>query len=374
MMLHRTLAILTLLLAPLATAAPPATTQATPDQIFEELRKQTRIEFLQQQEGSPDLGEKRLQDFVELKREGDNLRLDLKCEPTGEPVGFTLTPGNLPGRADIRASEQYVSADIQVADFSKPGEISRRTSITLNPLAVSIACFVHHSLGSYSIQCFQTREGDRYLVRLIVNEESDFSAPFDWTGEAATFTELRRRYGREVQKYLAPVVRDLGIEQAIFAPPLALAQQVLGIGAEIDANALEELEPLLAKLESTDFRTRHGATQELKKLDAAKVLALSRADRSKWSLDRAAAVDALLAETDLPAQADLANLSREPLFLIDCLYLDDPAVRKAAAAALESLAKRPLNISNDEPLHRRVGTIDRLIELFIPPTRIDPDQ
>lgn len=373
-MLHR-LAVVSFVFTGVVLGQSPAT-RPSPDQAFEDLRRQVKQDHLKQLSDLRELGERRLSQLVELRRDGDFLRIDLRSETTDEPLRFTLLPGELPGRADIRASQDshYVTADIQVGDFGKPGEISRLTSVSLNPLSFSIACFIERTLGSESVQLFQTQDGSELTTRLLVQVESQFSSGLTLQLETHSFAELRKQHGREVQQYLAPVLRDLGCERALFAPPLALAQQALGIGSGDDSQLLAELEPLLQKLDSPDFRTRHTATQELRKLDRQKVIALSRADRSRWSLNRISAVDSLLASSDLPVNSDLAKLRQDPVFLIDCLYLDDRAVRREAARKLDELAGKTLSINPDDPVEKRLTTIDRLVDRFIPPTRIEQDQ
>lgn len=362
-----------LLCLPASIAAQTATTQPSPDQVFQELRRHAQQQYIQQQADLKLLGERRLEQLVELRRDGDFLRIDIRIDPTNEPLRVTVLPKELPGRVDIRASQdgRYVTADMQIADFTQPGELHRQTSISLNPLSISLACFVDGTLGSRAVQLFQTQDDGDVLLRLIVQEESEFSADVNLQYEARSFTDLRRKHGREVQKYLAPVLRGLGIEVSLFAPSLALAQQAMGIGSGSDSELLSQLEPLLAKCDSPDFRTRHNASQALRKLDRAKLIALARADRSKWSLNRKAAVDALLAETDIPQLSDLSDFGKDPVFLIDCLYLDDVAVRREAAKRLDALAGRRLAINADDPIEKRVATVDRLVDLFVPATRIE---
>ena len=374
-MLHCLHAILLCALVLPAAAQSPASTQPSPDEVFQQIRDEAKREYLLQQGDLRELGEKRLTDLITFHRDGDFLAMEIKCDPTDEPLRFTLVPHERNGRVDIRASpEGLVTADVQIADFSKPGEVERQTSISLNPVSISVAAFIHRSLDSVSVQLFQTHDGNDILVQLIVQGESDLWGELNLHCKATTFQELRRAHGRELQKYVAPVLRDLGIEEQVFAPPAARAQQALGIGAEVDSKVLEALDPLLEKLESPDFRTRHTAALELRKLDRANIIALARADRSKWSLNRTAAVDALLADSDLPAKSDLTELANQPVFLIDCLYLDDPVIRKEAAARLERIAKRPLHLNLEEPIEKRVLAIDRLVDQFIPPTPIEQEQ
>jgi|GEM_PF-5590478 len=357
-----------------STSASPPTSQRSPDQLFDEIRRQLLLEHQQSLKDLPDIGDQPISNLIALRREGDLLEIIPKLAATNEAVRFILRPRGLMGKADFRALEaqkdQVISAQIELIDFSRPGDLRRDSSIFVAPQTLNISTFVQRTTGDFSVQFLQSFDDEQMSVRLIFQETGDFTGDHrSMTWEAGSFSELRRKHGREVQRHLAPILRDAGLEQSAFAPPLQMAQQALGVGAAAETSAIESLEPILSKLDSPDFRTRHKAAQELQELDPSKVLALAQADRKNWSLDRIAAVDALLANAQVPSAADVSSMTGDPMFLIDCLYLDDPAVRKAALKKLEVHARKPLTVGLEEKIELRVLGIDRLVDQLIPPTR-----
>jgi hypothetical protein len=184
----------------------------------------------------------------------------------------------------------------------------------------------------------------------------------------ANFTELRHRYPREVREYLDPMLRELQQATALLAPDPRIAYQVFAGDFKADPALKQKIDAALAKFDAEDFKVRNSAAKSLQELGEPAALALMRADRTGWSVDRNNGVDAFLAQYEGQPPAEVSRLKSDPAFLLDCLYSDDASTRSSAAAALEKILSRAVALEPNADLKSRAATIDRLYPLLLKPT------
>ena len=173
-------------------------------------------------------------------------------------------------------------------------------------------------------------------VRLTIQKQSDppqigdvnlkFSAP--------TFVELRRRYPRELDQYLRPILRDFGQESTVLSPDIASAWQVLAADWTPEPATVQQVKSLVQQTNADAFSDRRAALQSLHNLGEQGALVLMRMDRAGWSAEQGSAIDTLLTPY-LPLSAqDVAKMGNDASFLLNLQYIDDATVRSLAAARL----------------------------------------
>lgn len=356
-----------------ATGANP-TTQPGFSQVFERMRQQRIDELIESQAALPDVGEKKLDELIHLSVVDGEIQILAKSSPTREPSRATLA--GISGRACIDIRGQSDKPDdvsvlqVQVYDSSRPGELQRHTSLFASPYNLQLSQIIETPVLDTLIQFVQNRDEEEVSVLLSVQSDSQLSGDVTQSlvFRASSFVQLMEKYPRETHRYLGPIVRDLKLERAIFAPEPAIARKALGITDEIDHKLAERIETILPKLEASDFRTRELAMRDLKTIGKPAAGILSQMSRKEWSPARVAAVDSFLAEMEVPTAEESGQLSTSPDFLIRCLYIPDPAISTAAMKMLETQAGKPLKVNPNQDIN---AVIDRLYQTLIPPAKLD---
>ncbi|HLL91124.1 MAG TPA: hypothetical protein VK324_17625 [Tepidisphaeraceae bacterium] len=159
---------------------------------------------------------------------------------------------------------------------------------------------------------------------------------------ATDFVDLRERYPRETARFLMPVLAQLQQEATVLAPDPALAWQVFADQRQTDDATRAAVEALVARLGADRATDRAAAAAELKEMGPKGAVALMRLDRSALSAEQNTRIDELLAPFQPADPARTLALAADADFLVDCLYLDDPALRTAAVARLSEIAGRPV--------------------------------
>jgi hypothetical protein len=205
-------------------------------------------------------------------------------------------------------------------------------------------------------------------VRLFVKITYDAGAgqDVDLKLTSGTFSELRRKHPRELNRYLRPILRDFAQEQAVFGTDARAQWQVLAADRAGDVALAAKIRTVLSKFDSDDYQDRVRAADELGALGQDGALELSGMDRSKFSPEQSSAVDAFLAPYLPLLAADVERLRQSPEFLLDCLYSDDAMMRKLALVRLREVTGKaiPAELAGDSDA--RVAQIERLRGLISP--------
>lgn len=362
--------LLILLLIP-GFAAGPATAP-TPDQLFDKHRSALRQQQQEVFASLKQLGRHKASDLLELKLD-THLIITPKITPTQEMAGVQIEGIDALACVDVRGSSDNPAdasiVQLQTYNYSHPGELQRHTSLFASPHSTQLTQLTQAPLTSSFVQLVQSVGEDESNVVLSVTVESDFTGDLltDMTVRAENLVQLMREYPREFHTHAAPMLRELDLEAPLLAPDLLLARKVLKLGAGADEKTAAQVRAVLPRMEAADFATREKAKIELRNLGRAAADALGEMNRAGWTPARVAAVDAFLAEMNVASSEEAGDLSRNRDFLIRCLYIDDPDIRKAAGAQLQKVIGRKLDLSRIS-----IQTIDRLCQQLIPPSAPQP--
>jgi hypothetical protein len=180
-------------------------------------------------------------------------------------------------------------------------------------------------------------------VKLYVNLSSAVSdeAPVRLQLTASSFVELQQRYPEEVSLYLVPMFALLQ-QESIFAPDPAVARQALLGEATADANVAKKVNELIAQLGADDPAARSRAYAALEQLGEPAATVVATLDRTNLSAEQNSLLDTLLAARSGALPQDAKQLARQPIFLLNCLFLDDAKLRAAAFDRLKEQTGLPL--------------------------------
>jgi hypothetical protein len=173
------------------------------------------------------------------------------------------------------------------------------------------------------------------------------------------FMTLRGKHESEAEQWLRPLFRQLKQDEA-FAPDTNSAWQVLADQWPVDENVSQAVRQLLPDLASESSHVRNGAGNQLAHLGRDGATVLLRADRSHLTIEQTVRVDEVLSRFRHMPDADAARLRDDPDFLLDCLYCDDPTVRKLATDRLARQIGRPIEIDPDADPDERALAIQQV--------------
>lgn len=234
------------------------------------------------------------------------------------------------------------------------------------------------------------------------------------TVEASDFATLRKNYPHEVNRYMRPVLRDLGSDLLQVDPPVA-RQVLLTVEEESEAEPttqpavakveqpatlpaspqtqpvtrpatrpvrIVEVDPkmdaqvksLLSEVDSPNFVKREAAAERLIRLGPQAIPVFDRLDREHLSTQQNMTID-LLQSMVSPLSAEEARRLRSDLhFLSDCLYSPNTEIRVAAADRIVRMRKASsqrledvLRIDLQKQADQAGTAIEKLREEIIPP-------
>jgi hypothetical protein len=357
----------------------PATTQSVEEQLAQHKRDEQR-DYLAQIQGTPEikLPTGKISDIFDLTIDNGQLSVRPRLSPTDGPSRCTVQ--GLAGPSTIAIfTEQNVPdggiTALQFAhrDFSNPDQVFRHTMLFAHARSVQLSMdldSLSQSKSASLIQDLNPEDPDnavRLNAQLIDALTDDIIGQYNFA--ATNFATLRIEHPRETQEFVVPILRDLQSE-SILAPDSRVAAQVLGIEARADDVLTKKIDAALAKFDSDNFQDREDAAKDLEQLGQRAAAALRHADRKGWSIDRQSGVDAFLAKHKSMGDSDAATLKREPIFLLDCLFSDDPAIERASADALEKMSH--LKIDPMATGASRDAQIDQVYSALFPPLATRP--
>jgi hypothetical protein len=176
----------------------------------------------------------------------------------------------------------------------------------------------------------------------------------DWN-ELATFQPLI------AHDYVEPVLRALGASHVLHRRPAVQTYQIFR-DIPPDAEVARRVAALVERLDDVAPADRDAATAALVRMGRPAVLALLHTDRHDLSPEQSARIDRVLRTDDWRPLASLAAAADDRHVLTECLDDDDPAVRAAARARLEHLARRPISFETQMPAWARAAVVDRMLD------------
>jgi hypothetical protein len=159
-------------------------------------------------------------------------------------------------------------------------------------------------------------------------QSSQFSEP--------DFATLLRAHPVEAEKYIRPLLRDLG-QGDLAGVEDAVAAQVLAELMPADDVMRQQVTDMLPLLDDPDFRVRERTGESLKKLQMRGAMVLRKVDRKGLTPEQTRAVDVLLAAYSQLTPKEVERLRADKSFLLDCLSSKDVAIRKAALVQLQKV-------------------------------------
>jgi hypothetical protein len=177
--------------------------------------------------------------------------------------------------------------------------------------------------------------------------------------QAADFVSLRRKYPREVNEHLRPMLRDLKLEN-VFAVDPTTAWQVFNDEWKGNAAVAAQVKSLLDGLERDAYADRERARQAIRKLGPDAALEIYRMDRADLSPEQNCQLDAVVAAHVSMSRAEAAKMADDVDFLLDCLYSDDATIRAVSLKHLERVTRKNLGFDPAEEYNARVVRVEAL--------------
>lgn len=271
-------------------------------------------------------------------------------------------------RADWAEPDQF---RMQVVDFPAPKRSSNLGISTSNePSQLMIMKTVQITNGPSQQVILSQQKGPQSnggaMIQLNVTEFRAPGAAVETLnyGSPDFFTFLRQ-HPREANVYVRPLLRELG-QESVFAPEPMIVWQVFNELWKPDPRIARQVEALLPKLNADDFHQRDAALASLQRLGREGAAVLMHMDRSKLSPEQNARVDRALAPYAQLGPKDVSRLRSDPGFLLDCLYADDAALRRAAAERLRAVAKPDLQFDVDADCPTRSAAVAALRQQLLP--------
>ena len=176
---------------------------------------------------------------------------------------------------------------------------------------------------------------------------------------APDFATLRRQHPKEVDEHLRPLLRQLQMESVLAADPM-IAWQVFADDLKPDEKTLEQVQSLLPNLDSSSSFARDNALRLLEEKGLPVAVAIKHLDRSKLSDQQNMLLDTAIGAYQPQRGADLSKWRSDTDFLLDCLYTNDLAIRRAALAALEKKLGKAIKFDVAADFETRRAAIDAM--------------
>lgn len=191
---------------------------------------------------------------------------------------------------------------------------------------------------------------------------------------APDLVTLRRRHPREVERWLRPMLAELG-QDTLLAPDAQAAWQVLADDWPEDPKARDAIVKTLPDLGAADFHVREAAVRKLAELGLAGATSILRLEklgvRADLSAEQNRELDAVLSlHRSLPTD-QAAALHDDPEFLLDCLSCENTTARAVALHRLQKLTAAASGFDAkdlDGNPDRRATVIATLREKVLEPT------
>jgi hypothetical protein len=314
-----------------------------------------------------------IRNVVKLSIKDKLLELTTDLPPLEEQTRVRIA--DFPGKTDV-------------VNLKDRGTITVRHEISVPPSTMMIYMF--SSLpGSVRLTVDSENAREQKSVQYIQNGMNDGSDPEetpvklfisvnDLTSNEKTvnlkllandIADLRRKYPRETATYFQPMLAALSQDDIVFAVDHRTAWQVLSASLPIDHAIEEKVTTLVKQLDADEYAARESAGESLEKLGEPAALVVMRMTRAGLSSEQNSRLDAFLAPYKPLKDEDAKKYAKDVTFLLDCLYTDDPAVRRIALHQIEELTGRPSDLKIDASPTQWKAMVRQLRKsLLAPPT------
>jgi hypothetical protein len=381
-----------LLIAPLARSAPPAqaqrsaptapaTTQANAQQpnaqqaTLAEQQAEAKVRAESEVSRMPVVKFDRIADVIHLRIEHDALAVETKMPAMDESI--VVVPG-LAGLSKARRTNSMhvpqptpILINFENVRFDSPDAVTVQTTVSYVPGRLILARL--EGMPDDEIRNVQLIQSDQYVqdtgggIMLFVQITGVNALELKLA--AQNFTDLRRRYPIECARYLDPIFRAIGQESVFARVDPKLAWQIFADAFHPAPDVADTTRALVAELGSENFKQREAASAALAKLGEPAAIVLMRSDRNGFNDEQIARINAFLAAFRPVPQEEAEKLRKDPNFLLDCLYSENPQIRQLALAELRKVTGRPIEFNLNANLEQRIANVANLRESLAPTTR-----
>lgn len=372
------------MLLQIAATAPAVSQPTTAPTAIETLRNQEMAGVHQRLDGLPMLGTFTQSQVLRagLADHQITVHSDLPATDGQQRIAVSDMPG-ICMVAVVRDQSQKTgngplrSIQFQRFDFDETDIILREASFSAMPGRVSIAFSWQRPLRSRVVQMIES-------VPLFIDPENpqlpevalyvqEFTGAEDQEQEsvrlhlsAPDLPTLSRQHPREVDEYLRPALRQLGIESLV-AVDEQVAWQVFSDCWTPDEQTTQKVKDILPHLNAPDFRQRESATRQLQQMGVGGALVLLHLNRDGLSEEQKTRIDSVIAAYQTLSSSEAKKLREDVGFLLDCLLIDDPRLRHAALEQLRTVAGRPIEFDEQGDAAVRSDQVAKLREQLLPP-------
>ena len=327
-----------------------------------------REHYLQNTIALPRLGARRMTDVLHLHVDNGQLLFDSPLQPwhdlptrrielEGSRLPGTLTYGQY--AANDPGSRQF---ELKFEDYPD-SDLFGQLHLKWCPLAgsksgeLSIEKSEQTSNSFFRVFYFQNSGMARLLV--FANDASEDHNLQSFNYMERDFVTLRDQHPSEVQDWLRPVLHRLQ-QDAVFAPDVNTAWQVLADHWPVTPRVTREVARLVPELDSEQSRVRNRAANQLADLGRDGATAILRLDRTGFSLQQNVRLDEVLARFRRWSSATAKGLEDNTDFLLDAQYSEDPTVRALAGQKLEEILGHPLPLESEATGTARLDAIEAI--------------
>lgn len=339
----------------------------TTQQQIAQIKAKQQAESLNEVASHPVIEAKAIAELVQIKLRDADLEISTPLGSTDESV--VKIPG-LPGLSKINVTtfagpggpDPAVMVRFANMDFTPDDVIYVLTEVSQTPGQLMLSqSFARLDDQTHNITLIQnTRELAEGETRVSMYVQITAEPPVDLRLGADSIVDLRRKHPAEVAKYVDPIFRTLRQDGLLSRVDPRLAWQVFSDTFAPDEKLKSEVNALLLKLGAEGFADRESASQSLEQLGQSAALALMHADRSALNEEQLGRLDAFLAKFKVVPDADAARMKSDRDFLLDCLFLDDQALRQRALEQLRKVTNQPIDFDVNASEEQRLTAITRL--------------
>jgi len=321
------------------------------------------------------VGDRRLEDLIRLRLDGNMLAFSSPAPSNPKDTPVRTHVEGIPGTGVLYVQRQPGATtvdrfDLGVMDFPAPGRVNS-LSVQFNAQAGQLILVqsIRADGATHQVMLDQERRSGSSpgaFVQISVVETATAEGGTRQLNFASTdFLSLLREHPQAVSQYVRPLLRTLDYEHLLAPAPL-IAWQVFRETRSIDPAMARRVGEIIPRLNQRDFRARHAAVADLKRLGREAADVVETLDRSPLTPEQNVLLDLFLAPYRPIPEHDVARLRVDPTFLLDCLYYDDPVIRKSAVDRLRTLFRPDLEFDLDAPADVRAAAVAALRKQLTP--------
>ena len=252
------------------------------------------------------------------------------------PLAWVMSYSNFTGGGDASKRGNYLrAAGLPVAGAPEGSDRLRLSGVLIEPTGLLIRG--EGMVNDHKIICELHQEAttdttQKFLSLKIIDQPAN-GQPRQLDAKAIDFRMLLVEQGDAMRGYVAPLLDELA-GKVVLAPRAADVYRIWrDIPASAEGNA--KLAAVLAELSDRDPQVRKSAEAKMNGADAALMLAAIRVPRAQLNSPQQGAILRFIERNQLVLDAQVERTREDLLYLIDCLDFEDRAVRERAKAGIE---------------------------------------